>query len=839
MPPRAFSVDIGRRSSYVCKSCLDTLRAVNARAPFLARPSSSSARKVQPPATPHQKQQQQQQQQREFPPPAELQRILAEELERAESSSSDPSLNVNYFNQEAPGKFRRLRDRDEFDVANSGLDAEVETAINRLEKQMVDTMRMLERLEKGGEQDKADELRKQFKKTLRVQYKGKTGPEAESYGLLRISGFSGPRQRAVANLNAFLARDSVVKGGIPRPRDVVECWKYYSAARKTLSTAWQNVPQEVWNFLWMILSWEGEGVENPNRMQHIYILSKDMQAAGVTLRDSQQLLAIEAMFIEGWEEEAIEAWKKAVVTLGSKPDTFKAYHELGVRMCALHGDTDRAQRAAHTLLRSSHPPNARILLPIIRALAAKETTVDQAWDSYCDMRTLLGESMTIKDYDEVIAIFLASDNTEHALQAFVDMMFSGAIDVRGKTRLPMAVGNHFFIGKWLKRLIGVGDLDGAYKVVVYTQSKGITASPIQLNGLIGAWLRSGSAENVERADKLAWSMIRARLDYVKLRRRGGVVHFYDPYQPGEAQTAEGEAEFVCRARATAETFSLLAENYCSRRLHGRLQELFEVLEQAEIGPTSFLMNQLIRSYSQNGEAEEAVNLYRTMTREQNIAPDGHTFLTLFNSLSVNRLVQRDPELSRRDAAAGREFFRDMVAARWKFDTAELLAQLPRTILFSMLKAKDHVGTIAAARAMKELFAFHPPQALLLELATGAGSMQVRTKRNMERLVEGRRTVEALMKRHRMELVRRGRRADQELTEEERVRELDVVLEKLVLHKARMPDIDPGVLEEMVAEAAREMGVYDIVVLRDAGQIARHRKLGKGQTEEGVGGGVQG
>ena len=758
--------------------------------------------------------------------------MLAEELERVESfSSSDPTLNVNYFNQEAPGKFRRLRNEEEFGVANSGLDTDVEKAINHLEKQMVDTMRMLQKLEKRGDQDKADELRKQFKKTLRVQYKGKTGPEAESYGLLRISGFSGPRQRTVANLNVFLARDSVVKGGIPKAKDVTECWKYYSAARKPLSTAWQNVPQEVWNFLWMILSYQGEGVENPNRMQHIYILSKDMQAAGVPLRDSQQLLAIEAMFIEGWQEEAIEAWKKAVVTLGSKPDTFKAYYELGVRMCALHGDTERAQRAADTLLRSSHPPNARILLPIIRAQAANEKTVEQAWESYREMRTLLGESMTIEDYDEVIAVFLTSDNTEYALQAFVDMMFSGAIDIRGKTRLPMAVGNHFFIGKWLKRLIGVGDLEGAYKVVVYTQKKGIIASPIQLNGLIGAWLRSGVAEHVEQADALAWSMIRARLEYVELRQRRDVVQFYDPYKSSEeAENAEGESKFVCHARATAETFSLLAESYCSRRLHDRLRELFEVLQQAEIGPTSFLMNQLVRSYSQNGEAAEAVNLYRTMTKEQNILPDGHTFLTLFNSLSVNRLIQRDAELSRRDVTAGREFFKDMVAANWKFDTPELFAQLPRTILFTMLKAKDYVGMIVAARAMRELFAFHPPQSLLLELATGAGSMQVRTKRYMERLVEGRRTIEMLMKRHRMELVRRGHKGD-EMTEEERVNELDDVLEKLVLVKAKRPDIDEKVLEGQVRETASEMGVYDIVVKRDAAQIARCRKLGKQQAEQ--------
>ncbi|KAK3311258.1 uncharacterized protein B0T15DRAFT_68077 [Chaetomium strumarium] len=819
MPPRTLALDFGRCSTYVCKSCLDSLRSVNAR-PWLARQSSSAARRAQPPSTSTRKVQ-------AVPDPAALQKVLLEELQHADPSSrSSEQLNVNYFDQEPSGRLRRLRDNDEFGEVSGGLDAEVEAAINSLERQMVSTVKMLQRMEKQGEQDKADELRKQFKKTLRLQYKGKTGPEAEEYGLLRISGFSGNQQRTVANLNTFLARDSVVKGGTPTAKDLAECWKYYSAARKALSTAWQNVPQEVWNFLWMVLSWQGDGIENPNRMQHIYILAKDMQAAGVALRDSQQLLAIEAMFIEGWEEEAIAAWKRAVVTLGSKRETFTDYWELGVRMCCLHGDTERAQRAAETLLKSSHPPNARILIPIIRALAGKEATIEQAWEAYRDMRTLLGESMTIEDYDEVIAVFLTSDNVEYALQAFVDMMLSDTVDVRGKTRLPMRVGNYFFIGKWLKRLIGVGDLEGAYKVVAYVQSKGVAASPIQLNGLIGAWMRSGSAQNLEKAEALAWDMIRARLDYVKMRQRHELVSFHDPYHHSSVvEEGEEEPKFICRTRATAETFSLLAENYCSRRLHGRLQELFEVLDDAEIGTTSFLMNQLIRSYSQNGDAEKAVSLYQTMTKEQNVPPDGHTFLTLFNSLSVNRLIQRDPDLARRDIASGRQFFRDMVETTWTFDSPTIFAQLPRTILFSMLKAKDYSGMIVAARAMREIFAFHPPEALLIELATGAGSLQARTRRNMERLVSGRRTIETLMKKHRVELIRRGH-PGVEMTEEDKINELHDVLEKLVLLKAGAQNAGPDEVQPMVEEAAQEMGVYDIVVRKDADQIAKRSKLGK-------------
>jgi pentatricopeptide repeat protein len=318
-------------------------------------------------------------------------------------------------------------------------------------------------------------------------------------------------------------------------------------------------------------------------------------------------------------------------------------------------------------------------------------------------------------------------------------------------------------------------------------------------------------------------MIRARLDYVKSRQRGDLIRYYDPYP----SSGESQPEFVCQTRATAETFSLLAENYCSRRLHARLQELFDVLKQAEIGTTSFLMNQLVRSYSQSGDAEAAVNLYRTMTRDQQIRPDGHTFLTLFNTLSVNRLIQRDPDSSRRDMTLGRDFFRDMVDADWAFDGPDIFAQLPRTILFSMLKAKDYTGMLVAARAMRLLFAFHPPEMLLLELVSGAGSLQVKSQRNLERLISGRRTLEALTRKHRTALLRAGRRPDVEVTDEEKAEEQHTLLEHIVLLKAGAQDADPAEVEAIVEEAAREMGVYEIVVARDAGEIARRRKLGKG------------
>lgn len=830
MPPRTFTLDLNRTSNYVCQSCIASIgRARPNPQPWLARNASNAARAARRQRAPTTTKQLEEEQAQRF------QEALLREAQKGEPANADEQgptepLEVNYFNEETEGQYRKLRDGVEFGAVSGGIDSEISEAINDLEQKMVQTIEMLNSMEKigGSEQDKAEELRKQFKKILRDKYKGKSGPEGESYGVLRIPGFSGVRQRAVANLNSFLARDSVVRGGVPKPKDLFDCWKYYSAARSALATQWSNVPREVWDFLWMILSHEGEGVENPNRMHHLYVLAKDMQAAGVVLRNSQQLLAIEAMFLEGWREEAIEAWKKAVVTLGSKPETLKGYYELGVRMCSLHGDTDRAMRAANTLLKSSQPPNPRIMIPIIRALAAKEGGAEEAWEVYRDMRTLLGDTMQIEDYDEVIACFLAVNHVEHALQAFVDMMFSGPMDIRGKTRLPTLVGNHFFLGKWLKRLIGAGDLDGAYKVVTFLANKGVAASPIQLNGLIGAWLRTETADNMEKADNLAWAMIKARLYFVDLRRRAAAMD-----RPIRLVPRDGEPtpdDFVCTTRATVETFSLLAENYSARGKHDDLEELWTAFELAELGPNSFMINQIIKSYTDSKGPQAAVDFYEQMTKKRHVRPDAHTFIALYNTLSVNRVVKRDKQLAADDAVVSRQFFQDLVKSDWKFDSVDEYTYLPRTVLFSMLKAKDHAGMIVAARTMKELFNYSPPEQLLIELAAGTATLRVQSKRNMDRIMEASRLIESLIRKHTQVFVDLGG-DPAKMTETEKENQLCAVFEELVLVKAHAQNAERTAVNNILAQAAEEMGVYDIVFIRDPAVIRKHRKVMKDKDVE--------
>lgn len=717
-----------------------------------------------------------------------------------------------------PGRYRRLNSAEEFSDALSGLDPEIENLINDFESKLQDTAQMIKLLDKYGMKDKAEELKKQYE----LEGGGKE-KEKDTRPPLRIpdDGWKTPYQRKhVAQLNSFLKSARHIDTDDVEPNDIKRTWKYYSAARRALSASWERVPAEVWDLLWRVLSWEG--THNPNRMSHVYLLAKDMSAAGVSLTGSQQLLSIEALFLEGHQTDAIELWKKSVGLLAYKPDfpTYQEYWELGVRMCSLHDDVERAERAANTLFESMPKTDPRILLPLIRACAQKETTVDKAWELYHRLRDLLGESMQIEDYDEVIGSFLSANHTEYGLQSFVDMMFSSPVDVRGKTRLPSSVGNQFFLGKWLKRLIGAGDLGGAYSVLQYMEKKGVMGSSIQFNGLIGAWIRSSTAEGLEKAEELAWAMIRSRLLFVDLRRREATQEWPVKLMVSKANDKNIELNYV--PKATLETFSLLAENYRSRGLHERLEELWTAFGKAEISTDAFMMNQMIESYVNNGKFHTALDFYSSMTQKQGILPNAHTFLTLYNSLSINKLYVKTEDLLEQDRAAARQFFQELVEYPWVFDSEWLHDSLPRLILHSFLRLRDYAGMLVASRAMKELFMFAPSEALLLELAAGRKALRNPSKRSMELMINSSKMIDSLLQQRHVELQAEGRSLEN-LRPEQKAYELGVILEKLIFFKATVTEEQMRPMYEL---AAQQMGVYDIVVSRDEETISRLSKVPK-------------
>lgn len=596
------------------------------------------------------------------------------------------------------------------------------------------------------------------------------------------------QRKKITRLNSVLARVSRdMRRDVKLTKKSIQAvYKAYHAARLSLAHGWNNVPLSVWDFLWKVFSAD-ESV-NIHRLSHISLLSRDMSEAKIVLSPAQQLVTIEAVFVDGWEAKAIDNWKRCMSTLGDdNAETFQEFWELGVRIFCRAGDLEQAQRAINKLLEKRTDP--RILMPLIRTYAelGTEEGPERAWAVYRQLRELLGQDMKIEDYDQVISYFLTTNQTENALYAFVDMMSLGKIDMKGQKHLPSVIANKFFVGKWLKRLIGAGDLNGALSVVDFMRRKGVVAAPIHLNGLVGAWHRSGGVDDLEKADEMAWGMIESRIKFVEERRDEGI-----------SKTASQPAVMPF-PRATLETFSLLAENYRVRGLHDRLQALWQAFRDAEISPDAFMINQLLESCIQAGESKEALGLYNAFVTEQGVKPDPYTFSALWKTLGINRLHRISEDSFFAESQATRALFAETVKFKDVFEPDGMDGQLARKILHTFRRLKDPAGLIVALTSLRDLFRFLPPEMLVLEMVLGTTKLSWDTTAHRHRLVNAKRNLDSGLVAW----------ADGDLSKIEGNRREEALFE--YLQKQFWPaEADESAKKKAFREAATQMGVYDLL-----------------------------
>ncbi|KAI0400312.1 hypothetical protein F4802DRAFT_585486 [Xylaria palmicola] len=789
MPPRPAFLEFGARN-FVCKSCLSALRKQSIPTPWPIRQSSHVAKTFAPTRV------------KRRSPEQEAERLKTlQALGLARESAQ--KVVVNYFEQGDNGKLRRLRDQDEFGEALTDPGGQLDARLKAFEGQLKNVVDMAKTIANLGGKEEANKLRRQFAQDSDLD--GDTlleetdNPPISSLAI-PIHGLNGNRQDRIHRLNNWIRRCTKAreKNNI-LPKDVQGLWKAYSAARATMSGRWNTVPASTWEVLWQILS--TEYAFNTSRMSYIYILAKDMQQSGVSLRPEQQILALEAIFVDGWENEAIENHRRLVSTLGASPETFVPFWQLGLQMYCRVGDLERAQRIANTILESSYDSDPRFIQPLIKLCAETPKAVESGFQLYRDLRAHLGDSMTVGDYDIIISYFLTSGNADYALIIFTDMMKSGSVDLRGAQHYPPSIANPFFFGKWLKRLINTGDLEGAHNVLKFMRSREISPRPIQVNALIGSWLRSGTADNIQKAEDVAWAMINARVQFVELRRRKSTLTGVNLYTSGEGWP-----------RANLETFSLLAENYRERSLTTKMGPLWQSFQEAEIAPNSFMLNQILVSLYQEGKNEMVLSLYKEMIARFDLKPDSHTFMALWQALPANCFLRIAPENRGTEASRNRALFAETIkhapVLKSEDDTAmdEFLA---RNILHSFRKIKDHAGLLLAYRALRRILNYNPPEMVVFEMLIGTVDLERYTKnrRDGEKLIRARAHLDHYLEHRQRELANSGEIDDgEELPEQIRVEETGNFLE---LHlEAAFSGMEESEAQRLAIAAAGEMGLGD-------------------------------
>lgn len=628
---------------------------------------------------------------------------------------------VNYFETAKDGVRHRVQD-------DAGAD-EAEVEINRRIKRLQEDLKSLE----TGSATPLD--------IAEAHVHPEREGQAPLHELIAIpeDKFDENSRRNIQKLNKYLMEASE---GSPRPKCLMMLWKNYSLCRKALHKSPTDIPPHAWTILW--LSFTTNAIHNTDRMPRTKGLAEDMKKAGVELQPVQEVMYLEALFQCGEHEDAIRQWESSADVLGNDESTFTLYTELGVRMFSHHGQPARAQAIADRLFNSLKYKDARILIPIIQAWlqSSDQSAVQTAWGLYIRLKHISGPNMTMEDYDTITAMFLAAKHSDLALAVFKDMMITGStsskdedsvtlykkamktvgnlhstsmspietnwISYHSFTILPIRFQNKFFYASWIKKLLGDGDVDGAEEVVNLMYKRGVRPDSKHLNGLVGAWLRTGTALNQKKAEELAWRMIKVRLELVENRDRSTTleshIKMYESdglqgfYRPGITGALVPPAQL--------ETFIVLLQHYQRRGKHDIVQDLERVLKTAKIQPTTLFMNILLHSYLQSHRKQKAWTTYLSLIGVNNITPDWETFSLLWEHMKVHV----DPIKTRQRAGFPdcRRLFTEMAKmAPQSTKQGPLPQELYDRMILCFGLSDDQVGTAVALHALRKLFNAYP------------------------------------------------------------------------------------------------------------------------------------
>lgn len=533
-----------------------------------------------------------------------------------------------------------------------------------------------------------------------------------------------------------------------------ELWRWYERSKTNVSELLELMPDAAWGVLW--LSQSVETISNPDRTSHLLSIAQDMVFCGKTLTEEQSFALIEGLFQSGRRDEALERWE---LDHSSKSHREPHFLELGIRLRSKTNDLQRAVELLDELFSSYPNCDYRILMAIITACVATENLADieTAWGLYMRLRNRLGHDMTAADYDVVCLAFLRVGRKDHALAVFRDMMLCGSSSNKTQTffntavsrieqfasesakevnevsleitkHLPRRFQNKFFYASWLKRLIGMNEVDAAAQVIELMYERGISPDAKHMNGIIGAWLRDGSVSARRQAEDVAWTMIKKRVDFVQTRRGGRAkqnTYLSNMSVRGKTDQKVHVQPFIDRAlpSATMETFSVLVQHYLRREMFDRVKDLRNLLVDAEIPMNSYFMNHLLWAEIRNRSHRDAWARFEVMART--VVPDMETFTILWECMKFHVDLVRNGDLTgfptpRQLFARMTTWFNKLPSQARNTAVRDLDLDAYHDIIRSFCLNRDFEGAFAAMHYIEQAFQLHPDartvRVVLLQIA---------------------------------------------------------------------------------------------------------------------------
>ena len=550
-----------------------------------------------------------------------------------------------------------------------------------------------------------------------------------------------------------------------------DLWVSYERCKRLFPSFLQYIPDQSWDILWKSQYETSSGTRD--RASHLTILAQDVLRSEKELSVEQRVTFIDILIDEGRLDEAQAHWDMQQKSNSGK--IAKIYGPQGVRLFASRGNLNKAQEIAELVCGDPDPNTVRCLIILVEAWVRRggENNIHNAWNAYLKLRGALGSNIEISDFDKVAMCFINAGRTDVALAVFKDMMLTGresdcgsgelyktsltllgllqsrsasssevtSVSLTALTTLPRRFQNKFFYGSWIKKLIGLGEISGAVSVIELMYERGVTPDAKHVNGIIGAWLRSGQSANKAKAEQLGWAMIQQRLKTISKRQDKSS----NPLIGAEAGTYVRIPTQVQRVvpSATIETFSLLLLHYERRSNHDAVRALKHYLGLAGISPNSYFMNHLLYAELRHGQHQSAWQTYQRM--RLSVKPDLETFACLWDceKAHLDKLSIHATD----DFPGPRKIFRDLV--EWyvglgKRNQASVCQdfsdELYNQIIRCMCLAKDLEGTLVALYGLQNLFRFLPNEETLrmipMQVARiGLERPQMTSRRRRARLSE--------------------------------------------------------------------------------------------------------
>ncbi|KAJ5876080.1 uncharacterized protein N7529_001664 [Penicillium soppii] len=631
-----------------------------------------------------------------------------------------------------------------------------------------------------------------------------------------------------------------------------DLWKWYRRCKQTVPDFLTIMPERALEALWNTQA-IGES-DQALRSTHLQILVQDAKSLGQELTTPQILFYIASLHDASATSLALEQWEAYQAELSQKKEDLEEYWKLGVRLFAADNNPQRAQDIALAFLANDRTRQPRVLIPVIIAwgrLAGKEAEV-KAWALYLQLKIFLGSEMTMEDYDQVSIGLLTAGRLDTAVAIFKDMMVTGqdpandstalykaALGLAGNLHassidehavnkvslsalkvLPRRFQNRFFYASWMKKLIGMGEVDSAALVIELMYERGVKPDSKHLNGLIAGWLREGNKLARDKAERLAWAMIQHRIDAVWKR-----------FQPTEISpklqvTHEAESRmprFMQRdvPPASIETFSILLLHYTRRGDDDMVKYLVKCLGDAQIRPNSYFMNHLLFAELRKQNVRALWSKYQNMSVA--IRPDLETYACLWDCAKI----QFDRGRTAFDIGfpSARQLYANMMSWYSKLSPANQKAtqeQMSKNLYDQIVRcfclSKDVSGTLVAIHSMRSVFGFAPDETtvrmIVLQVARLAGVPADTPKRRLRRLSSTPRSKEnigqvtrllKLLSDRKAESLRvQGLSIEQLDPDEMKQYQMEIMASLLRVVLSKTDDLDPAQIEGKLEVAAKEM-----------------------------------